>query len=144
MDWGLFYQFCCLLEVCSGDVLMVCVEDVLKCIVFDGVCFIVVIVDVQGGKKWCFVVQVVGYGVYGECWIIDCYNICYFLRVNEDGESQFVNLVVRLEDWDLLKMDVLEKMYLLVVDFEQFMLVLVMVVDLGGEDGVIDNVYVFW
>lgn len=143
-DWGLPYQSRRSLEARSGDALMARAEDVSKRTVSDGVRFIVATVDVQGGKKRRFVVQVVGYGAYGERWIIDRYNIRYSLRVNEDGESQPVNPAARPEDWDLLKTDVLEKTYPLEADPEQFMPVLAMAVDSGGEDGVTDNAYAFW
>ncbi len=143
-DWGLPYQSRRSLEARSGDVLMARAEDVSKRTVPDGVRFIVATVDVQGGKKRRFVVQVVGYGAYGERWIIDRYNIRYSLRVNEDGESQPVNPAARPEDWDLLRTDVLEKAYPLAAVPEQFMPVLAMAVDSGGEDGVTDNAYAFW
>ncbi|EAM1733389.1 DUF1983 domain-containing protein [Salmonella enterica] len=107
-DWGLPYQSRRSLEARSGDALMARAEDVSKRTVPDGVRFIVATVDVQGGKKRRFVVQMVGYGAYGERWIIDRYNIRYSLRVNENGESQPVNPAAMPEDWDLLRTDVLD------------------------------------
>ncbi|EDA5879161.1 phage terminase large subunit family protein, partial [Salmonella enterica subsp. enterica] len=50
-DWGLPYQSRRSLEARSGDALMARAEDVSKRTVPDGVRFIVVTVDVQGGKK---------------------------------------------------------------------------------------------
>ncbi|EGK0221543.1 phage terminase large subunit family protein, partial [Salmonella enterica] len=143
-DWGLPYQSRRSLEARSSDALMARAEDVSKRTVPDGVRFIVATVDVQGGKKRRFVVQMVGYGAYGERWIIDRYNIRYSLRVNENGESQPVNPAAMPEDWDLLRTDVLDKEYPLAGDPEQFMPVLAMAVDSGGEDGVTDNAYAFW
>lgn len=110
----------------------------------DGVRFLVATVDVQGGKKRRFVVQVVGYGSHGERWIVDRFNITRSLRCDESGEAMQINPGAYPEDWHLLITDVLERAWPLVGHPEQEMSVLCMGVDSGGEDGVTDNAYAFW
>lgn len=65
--------------------------------------------DVQGGKKRRFVVQIIGYGENGERWLVDRYNIRQSLRCDENGEAQQVHPGSYPEDWQLLITDVLEK-----------------------------------
>ncbi len=143
-DWGLPYQPRLSLEGRRGDVLMERAEPTAKRIVPQGVRFLVATVDVQGGKNRRFVVQIVGYGSHGERWIIDRYNIRRSLRTNEHGESLPIDPASYLEDWQLLRTDVLDKVYPLAGSNGQVMPILAMAVDSGGEDGVTDNAYAFW
>lgn len=143
-DWGLPYQSRLSLEGRRGDVLMERAEPIAKRIVPRDVRFLVAAVDVQGGKNRRFVVQIVGYGSHGERWIIDRYNIRYSLRTNEHGESLPIDPASYLEDWQLLRTDVLDKLYPLAGGDNQVMPILAMAVDSGGEDGVTDNAYAFW
>lgn len=143
-DWGLPYQSRLSLEARRSDVLMQRAEAGIKRTVPEGVRFLVAAVDVQGGKKRRFVVQVVGYGSHGERWIVDRYNIRQSKRHDENGISLPINPAAYLEDWDLLISDVLEKAYPLSSDPERVMPVMCMGVDSGGEDGVTDHAYAFW
>ncbi|MBS3894950.1 terminase gpA endonuclease subunit, partial [Serratia marcescens] len=90
------------------------------------------------------VVQVMGYGAYGERWLVDRYNIRQSMRFDKNGESLPVDPAAYLEDWDLLRTDVLDKCWPLDKDPSVKMPVLAMAVDSGGEDGVTGNAYEFW
>lgn len=74
--------------------------DIGQRVVPEGVRFLVAAVDVQ---IWCFVVQVVGYGVDGRRWIIDRYNLSRSLALEDDGKTpKRVDPASRREDWHLL------------------------------------------
>lgn len=66
-------------------------EDYGKRLVPPKVRFLLASVDVQGGKKRRFVVQIIGYGENGERWLVDRYNIRQSLRCDENGEAQQVH-----------------------------------------------------
>ncbi len=143
-DWGLPYLPRAAIDQNRGDELMARAEDYGKRLVPPEVRFLVAAVDVQGGKKRRFVVQVVGYGQHGERWLIDRYNIKQSLRCNADGVALPIDPGGYPEDWDLLVSDVLSKSYALQEDESARMPILCMGVDSGGEDGVTDNAYKFW
>lgn len=143
-DWGLPYLPRAANEQRRADVLMQRAEDYGKRLVPPKVRFLLAAVDVQGGKKRRFVVQIIGYGENGERWLIDRYNIRQSLRCDEHGETEPVHPGAYPEDWQLLVTDVLEKSYRLQSHPERRMPVLAMAVDSGGEDGVTDNAYKFW
>lgn len=143
-DWGQPYLPRAATEQRHSDELMARAEDYGKRLVPPEVRFILASVDVQGGKKRRFVVQIVGYGQHGERWLIDRYNIRTSLRCDSHGEALPVDPGGYPEDWDLLVSDVLEKEYTLEADPRRTMSVLSMAVDSGGEDGVTDNAYKFW
>nr|WP_197909944.1 phage terminase large subunit family protein [Erwinia amylovora] len=143
-DWGLPYLPRAATEQRRSDELMRRAEDVGKRLVPPKVRFLIAAVDVQGGKKRRFVVQIIGYGENGERWLIDRYNIRHSLRCDEHGEALPIHPGAYPEDWRLLVTDVLEKRYRLQSDNERRMPVLAMAVDSGGEEGVTDNAYKFW
>lgn len=143
-DWGLPYLPRAASEQRRADVLMLRAEDYGKRLVPPKVRFLLASVDVQGGKKRRFVVQIIGYGENGERWLVDRYNIRQSLRCDENGEAQQVHPGSYPEDWQLLITDVLEKTYALQSDPSRRMSILAMAVDSGGEDGVTDNAYKFW
>ncbi|EMO7789752.1 phage terminase large subunit family protein [Citrobacter freundii] len=143
-DWGLPYLARAATEQRRADVLMQRAEDYGKRLVPPKVRFLLASVDVQGGKKRRFVVQIIGYGENGERWLVDRYNIRQSLRCDENGEALPVHPGSYPEDWQLLIMDVLEKTYPLQSNPFRRMPVLAMAVDSGGEDGVTDNAYKFW
>lgn len=142
-DWGVPYAVRGMQDRDAGA-LMERAEDTLKRTVPPGVRFLLAAVDVQGGNRRRFVVQITGYGEAGERWIIDRYNIRQSLRCDENGEAMPVNPAAHPEDWQLLLSDVLEKSYPLTRDADLLMPVMCMAVDSGGEDGVTDNAYRFW
>ncbi|CNH15279.1 phage terminase large subunit family protein [Yersinia intermedia] len=143
-DWGLPYTPQSSVEQRQSETLMVRAEDVTKRTVPDGVHFLIATVDVQGGKNRRFVVQVIGYGTYGERWIVDRYNIKQSMRVGPNSESLPIDPAGYLEDWDLLRSDVLDKEWPLDSNPNVSLPVLAMGVDSGGEDGVTGNAYAFW
>lgn len=143
-DWGLPYLPRRSQEQRQGDVLMARAEPLGKRLVPAGVRFLVATVDVQGGSKRRFVVQITGYGAKGERWVVDRFELCHSLRTDDHGESQRINPAAFIEDWELLRADVLDKTYRLASDPHITMGILAMAVDSGGEDGVTDNAYRFW
>lgn len=143
-DWGQPYLPRAAMDQNRSDELMARAENYGKRLVPPQVRFLVAGVDVQGGKKRRFVVQIVGYGQHGERWLIDRYNIKTSLRCDENGEAQQIDPGGYPEDWDLLISDVLQKRYVLQVTPDRTMPVMCMAVDSGGEDGVTDNAYKFW
>ncbi|KAB7896432.1 DNA packaging protein [Serratia sp. Leaf50] len=143
-DWGLPYFPQSSLEQRKSETLMARSEPVTKRRVPEGVRFLVATVDVQGGKNRRFVVQVVGYGAQGERWIVDRYNIRQSMRFGPNGESLPIDPAGYLEDWDLLRTDVLDKVWPMDSNPNVGIPVLAMAVDSGGEDGVTGNAYDFW
>ncbi|MGR7890415.1 phage terminase large subunit family protein [Klebsiella aerogenes] len=143
-DWGQPYLPRAAVDQRQSDELMARAEIYGKRLIPPQVRFLVAAVDVQGGKKRRFVVQIIGYGQHGERWLIDRYNIKTSLRCNGDGEALPIEPGGYPEDWDLLVSDVLEKTYRLQSDERREMPVMCMAVDSGGEDGVTDNAYKFW
>lgn len=143
-DWGLPYIPQSSVEQRKSETLMARATVVTKRTVPDGVRFLVPTVDVQGGRNRRFVVQVIGYGAHGERWIVDRYNIKQSMRTGPNGESLPIDPAGYLEDWDLLRTDVLDKTWPLNSNPSISMPVLAMAVDSGGEDGVTGNAYEFW
>lgn len=143
-DWGQPYLPKINQEQRSGDDLKLRAEYWDYGSVPSGVRFLVATVDVQGGKKRRFVVQVIGYGARGERWIIDRFDITHSLRSNADGEALKIDPSSYAEDWDILITDVLDKTYPLQAHEDIEMGVHSMAVDTGGEEGVTDNAYQFW
>ena len=143
-DFGRPYLPRASMEQRKSELLEQRAEDVPKRSVPDGVEFLIATVDVQGGKSRRFVVQVTGYGMQGERWLVDRYNIRQSLRANEHGECYPIDPASYPEDWDLLLSDVFEKSWALSSDPSKRMRLMAMAVDSGGEDGVTDNAYKFW
>ncbi|MGC0781857.1 phage terminase large subunit family protein [Pantoea agglomerans] len=143
-DWGRPYLPRASVEQRQSDVLMKRAEDYGKRLVPPKVRFLLAAIDVQGGKKRRFVVQIIGYGENGERWLIDRYNIRYSMRHDENGEALPIRPDAYPEDWQLLVSDVLDKTYRLQSNEEQRMTVMAMAVDSGGEEGVTGNAYKFW
>lgn len=88
--------------------------------------------------------QVTGYGVKGERWIIDRFDITRSFRSNAEGEAQKINPASYAEDWSVLLSDVLDKTYLCQDSDNIDMGIHAMAIDTGGEEGVTDNAYKFW
>lgn len=119
-------------------------EDLGVRCVPEGIRFLVAAVDVQGGKKRRFVVQVTGYGEKGKRWIVDRFEITQSLRTDERGECVRIHPGSYREDWKLLISDVLEKTYPLRAHPAIRMSIMALGIDSGGEPGVTDNAYSFW
>lgn len=144
-DWGHAYLPRNSSDDRSVEELMERAEEMPKRKVPHGVRFLLAAVDVQGGKKRRFVVQIIGYGVSGEKWLIDRYNIKSSTRVDSStGECAPIHPAGYLEDWELLISDVMDKTYELDDDSGRRMPIKATACDHGGEDGVSDNAYKFY
>ena len=109
--------------------------------------FLLATVDVQGGKKRRWVVQVHGYGPTEagdgtEEWLIDRYNITE--TTNADGETVPVHPGAHPEDWKILTDKVVRRSYALADNSGRRMPVLMTAIDTGGEDGVTANAVNYW
>ncbi|AMO55639.1 phage terminase large subunit family protein [Endozoicomonas montiporae] len=107
-------------------------------------------VDVQGGKKRRFVVQVHAYGEGMEKWVVDRYNIRHSERKDDDGNFLPIDPSAYPEDWDLLIDQVINKSYPLADDSGRRLAPLLAAIDIGGEKGtsgqtsVTDQAYKFY
>lgn len=105
-----------------------------------GVRFVVAAVDVQAGK---FVVQVKGYGVGLESWLIDRFEITSSKRV-EGNRTAGLDPASFTEDWDVLIDEVANKSYAYEGMLDIKLSPRVVVVDSGGKAGVTMRAYQFW
>ena len=115
-------------------------EDLPKRLVPAQVRFIIASVDVQAAK---FVVQIQGYGVGLETWLIDRFDIAISERESH-GEMAILDPAGHKEDWDLLIERVIKKSYPLDDDTGRSMSVTMTTCDSGGKEGVTENAYHFW
>lgn len=115
-------------------------EDLPKRVVPPGVRFLIATADVQKTK---FVVQVQGYGVNNEQWLIDRFDIGQSERTDNSGCLQ-VDPSGYLEDWFLLKKQVISKRYPLADQSGREMAILITACDSGGREGVTERAYKFW
>ena len=106
-----------------------------------GVRYLTAAVDIQGNR---FVVQVVGWGVHGERWLVDRYNLRWSTRLSGNGEPEPVNPGMYPEDWDVIVTEVVNKAYPLSWDKDRGLRPMMVAVDSGGADGVTDRAYKFW
>lgn len=112
-------------------------------VVPEGARFLISTIDVQKGR---FVVQVHAFGVGGERWIIDRFDIRESEREPEveNGPRPRVRPPAFSEDWHLIIPQVIEKTYPLEGDPDRVMRVLHTACDSGGEEGVTAKAYEFW
>ena len=144
-DWGRPYQYRRAENVRSLEVLHERSEKLGERVVPEGVRCLFASIDVQGGKKRRFVVQVIGYGEHRERWIIDRFSIRKAAsRTNHDGEIDRIDPAAYPEDWDILESYVINRKYPLADDSGREMPVLMTSIDSGGEDGVTENAYQFY
>jgi phage terminase large subunit GpA-like protein len=124
----------------GAEELMSRVEHWTHGIVPKGVRFLIAALDVQSNR---FVVQITGYGVGLESWIVDRFVITASNR--QEGEKfAAIDPASFVEDWDVIVDNVFPKQY----ECEEapgFMLGLrAIVCDSGGKDGVTTNAYEFY
>ncbi|MES2685689.1 MAG: terminase gpA endonuclease subunit [Pseudomonadota bacterium] len=100
--------------------------------------FVTTAVDVQ---KHRFVVQVVAWGVDGQSWIIDRYNLINSERIGDGGERLKVSPFTHAEDWHVLD-KLLDDEYL-VVDSDVKVKTRMIVCDSGGKDEATTNSYAY-
>lgn len=106
----------------------------------EGCRFIIATCDVQSRG---FVVQVNGYGLNKERWIIDRFEIRISKRV-ENGEPVPCSPHTFGEDWDLLTEKVMSLTYPLSDDSGRVMSLLKTACDSAGKEGVTEKAYDFW
>ncbi len=124
----------------DGGELMARRESYPRALVVSGVRFLLANVDIQGGKDKRFVVQVIGYGVAMESWLIDRFSIRYL----DQEEEIRINPASNIEHWDALLEQVMARTYPLDDDSGREMPVHLTICDSGGEDGVTDRAYDFY
>lgn len=117
----------------STDDLQQRLEDWPRASVPDGVRFLTAAVDVQTNR---FVVQVFGWGVGLEAWLIDRFVISSSKR-EEGDRTAALEPSAYLEDWDLIREQVLDRQY----DGMQIRLVMC---DSGGKAGVTAKAYAYF
>lgn len=122
----------------SADELQKRLEDFPKAVVPAGVRFLTAAVDVQAGK---FVVEVFGWGVGLESWIVDRFDITASKRM-EDGRNAGLEPAAYLEDWDVLTERVIEARYPIAAGGT--MGIHLTCCDSGGKAGVTGKAYGYW
>ncbi len=115
-------------------------QDMPRHIVPDEARFVLVAVDVQGGKNARFEVQVHAIGEHQEQWVIDRYSITTSKRPGLGDEFAPIDPAAYPEDWDVLTERVLAATYR-TNDPTREIRVKAAIVDTGGEDGVTNNAY---
>jgi phage terminase large subunit GpA-like protein len=116
-------------------------EDTKKRTVPAGAHFLTAAVDVQKDR---FVVQVMGWGVGGERWLIDRYNLRWSRRLGGNGEPEPIDPARQLQDWAILLDQVACKPYPFAADPSQGLIPVITAVDSGGKAGVTERAYEFW
>ncbi len=116
-------------------------EPLPRGVVPHGVRFLLGLVDVQ---KRGFVCQVYGYGPGLECWPVDRFEITKSRRRDSEGDPEPVQPGVYLEDWALLREQVVGRSYPLADESGRHMSVKATICDSAGADGVTDKAYDFW
>lgn len=110
----------------------------------DGVRFLVATVDVQGGKRSGFVVQVTGFGEGNDAWVIDMFRLLKSERFDEQGDREPLKPASYQEDWDVLIEQVIQRSYPLADGSGRRMAIKLVGCDYGGEDGVSIQAREFW
>lgn len=136
LDFGTAYLPQRLAEPDERDNIEARAEKVAKYHIPEGVRTLVAAVDVQGGKKKRFVVQVMAVGIHNEKWLIDRYDI------DKTADDEPINPGKFVEHWGELTHRVVNSTYKLNNGKE--LRVFRVVVDTGGEDGVQDRAYDWW
>lgn len=104
-----------------------------------GVRFLVAVVDVQAHA---FVVQIHGFGIGLESWVVDRFKITASKRPEGDRFAA-IDPASYIEDWDLILEEVMQRRYKLPGD-ERFMVPVVTGCDSGGREGVTAKAYDFY
>ena len=104
--------------------------------------FLVAMVDVQGGVRAGFVVQVHAVGPHREQWLVDRYHIADSNREGMGGPAP-IDPAAYAEDWDVLTDRVLRATYRTPIEGQELRVKMV-AVDSGGEDGVTERAYAWF
>jgi phage terminase large subunit GpA-like protein len=105
-------------------------KDLGEKVVPEGVRFLTATVDVQFNR---FEVQVLGFGVGGDIYVIDRFPIKKSERLDEDGERERVKPASYVEDWKLLIPQVILKDYPLADESGRRMKIMTVGCDTGGS-----------
>lgn len=148
-DWGRPYLYRKSQNQRSPEAIKEREESLGQRVVPRGVRCLFASVDVQGGKKRRFVVQVVGFGEHGERWLIDRFEVRKSERLNDDDEPHRIDPAGHVEDWNLLITRVITRRYPLDDKSGREMPVLLTAIDTGGEAKggdatVTENAYQFY
>lgn len=124
----------------TADELIERAEDWTRGKVPEGVRYLIMTADVQKNQ---FVVQVIGFGIDGESWLVDRFSLLWSARVAASGEMEPLDPAGHLEDWDRLT-KVLDNSYPLMEDESRVMRIHAMGCDSGGREGVTERAYAWW
>lgn len=104
---------------------------------------VIVTVDVQGGVKSRFVVQVMAVGPNREQWLVDRFEITRSKREGMGDDFAPVDPASRPEDWDVLTDKLLLATWKTPIAGREIKAKR-LIVDSGGEDGVTHNAYAWY
>ncbi len=124
----------------TADELIERAEDWTRGKVPEGVRYLLAVADVQKNR---FVVQVIGYGVGGESWLVDRFELLWSTRTTVSGEREPLDPAGYLEDWNRLT-EVIDRRYLLMGDESRYMSIYALACDSGGKEGVTERAYDWW
>jgi len=127
-------------EKLSADEIEKRAEPLEKRKVPEGVRALFGAIDVQ---KYKFVVQIEGYGVDGEKWIVDRFDIGMSTREVND-EFAHIDPAGYKDDWNIIIDKVIKAKYELDDDSGRFMGMSKVLCDSGGVSGTTENAYSFW
>jgi phage terminase large subunit GpA-like protein len=113
-------------------------EDIPRYIVPDWTRFVIAQVDVQGGTRPRFVVQVHAVGPHYEQQLVDRFTIFNSARPGMGDEFAPLDPAAYKEDWDIITEQVVRSTYRTSMPGREIK-VLRTVIDTGGEDGVTDK-----
>lgn len=140
-DFGTAYRPRQLNAIRDSRLLASQAEEGEKRTIPSGVYFLTAAVDVQKDR---FVVQVMGWGVGGERWLIDRYNLRWSRRLGGNGEPEPIDPARQLPDWAILFDQVACKPYPFADDPSHGLMPVITAVDSGGKAGVTERAYDFW
>jgi phage terminase large subunit GpA-like protein len=103
--------------------------------------FLLAAVDIQGGKRARFVVEVHAIGPDFEQVVVDRYTIGESLRKDDNGDFMPIRPGEHPEDWDVLTERVVKSTYRIQGEEGKELRIRRIAVDSGGEDGVTAQVY---
>ena len=115
-------------------------EDLPKREVPEGVRYLLATFDTQGTK---FVVQIMGFGIGDESWLIDRFDI-HISKRTRDEEALPLDPSAYIEDWDLIVEKVMQRSYPLADGSGRTMSVYRTGGDAYGKKGVTDKAYDFY
>ena len=110
----------------------------------EGVRFLISTIDIQAGRNPRFVVQVNGFGVGLERWIIDRFSMRNSERPDGSGGFLPIDPASYAEDWHRIAGKVIERRYPLADGSGRTMPVRLVGCDSGGKAGVTVRAYEFW